>query len=178
MDSDPACSPTASSSPPTPKDITPDCIAEARRQFSRMKKVDAWDLVKGFTRPGHKLLTTICHGELWEGNILMRKTTTDGVGVAGHAHNNNNQLPARVKLLDWKNAKISTSTLDLAFLMFSSATYKLRSESTAKILGLYHETYCRTLAELEPRQVTHIKHNKSLFTIVNKEEKLFIWHFF
>merc|ERR1711974_38417 len=46
--------------------------------------------------------------------------------------------------------KISTSTLDLAFLMFSSSNYRLRSESTSEILRLYHETYCQTLAELSP----------------------------
>ena len=133
---DMASSSSSVSSSPNECIITGESIAEARRQFSRMLKVDTWDLVKGFRRQGPKLMTTICHGEFWEGNILIRKQ--------------GNGSECQVKLLDWKNTKISTSTLDLAFLMFCSTNYKLRSESTSEILQLYHDTYCDTLAELSP----------------------------
>ena len=56
-----------------------------------------------------------------------------------------------VKVLDWKNAKIATSTLDLAFLMLSSTNSAMRSESTGEILSTYHNVFCHYVSILNPK---------------------------
>ncbi len=54
-------------------------------------------------------MTTIIHGELWDGNILINATDNNAV-----------------KLLDWKNGKVSSATLDLALLMLTSTSSQMR----------------------------------------------------
>ena len=60
------------------------------------------------------------------------------------------QLSDCIKILDWKNAKIATATLDLAFLMLTSTKAAMRSESTGDILNTYHEEFCQYLTTLNP----------------------------
>jgi aminoglycoside phosphotransferase (APT) family kinase protein len=51
------------------------------------------------TRSGPQQLTTVVHGEFWENNILLAPDVCHvGDGV---------------KVVDWKNAKIASATLDL-----------------------------------------------------------------
>ena len=59
-------------------------------------------------------MDTIAHGELWDRNLLM--------------------LDDKVKILDWKNAKLASATLDLAFLMLSSTTSDVRQTCTNDLL--------------------------------------------
>ncbi len=58
---------------------------------------------------------------------------------------------SRCLFLDWKNAKMASGTLDLAFLLFSSVSNRIISESLTDILKLYHETLVDTLRRLEPK---------------------------
>ena len=60
------------------------------------------------------------------------------------------QCNDNLKILDWKNAKIATATLDLAFLMLTSTKSAMRSESTGDILATYHEVFCQYLTTLNP----------------------------
>ena len=55
-----------------------------------------------------------------------------------------------MKILDWKNVKIATATLDLAFLMLSSTKSDMRSESTSEILSTYHDVFSQYLSVLNP----------------------------
>ena len=54
----------------------------------------------------------------------------------------------KVKILDWKNAKLASSTLDLAFLMLTSTTSDVRSKCTNDLLKSYHKMFCQTLEKL------------------------------
>jgi len=78
---------------------------------------------------------TIVHGELWEKNMLFRVDKEE------------EQLDCVV--LDWKNAKIASATKDLAFLLLSSTTNQLRTESLDVILKLYYASFCDTLKLLD-----------------------------
>ena len=82
-----------------------DDIQEIKVQFSKLKSCDSFLLLKNLRRPskGQKL-TTIVHGELWDRNVLLNDTD-------------------QAIVLDWKNAKLASATLDLAFLMLSSTTW-------------------------------------------------------
>ena len=113
-----------------------------RRQFGLILKVDTWQLVHGFRRAGPSSLTTICHGELWERNILLKNKRTNNQSTEDNSDN--------VKILDWKNAKIATATLDLAFLLLSSTNSAMRSESTGEILSTFHDVFCHYLSILNP----------------------------
>ena len=65
---------------------------------------DSYLLLKNLRRPSKSgKLTTVVHGELWDRNVMMCPEN-------------------KVKILDWKNAKLASSTLDLAFLMLTSTT--------------------------------------------------------
>lgn len=77
---------------------------------------------------------TVVHGELWEKNMLFR------TGEEGHLD---------CVVLDWKNAKIASATKDLAFLLLSSTTNELRTESLEVILRQYYDTFCNTLQLLD-----------------------------
>ena len=54
-------------------------------------------------------------------------------------------LDDKVKILDWKNAKLASATLDLAFLMLSSTTSDVRQTCTNDLLKSYHKVFCETL---------------------------------
>jgi len=79
---------------------------------------------------------TIIHGELWEKNMLFRQTEVD--------------TAPQCLVLDWKNAKIASATKDVAFLLLSSTTNRLRTECLMEILQHYHATFLSTLASLDP----------------------------
>ena len=87
-------------------------------------------------------MTTICHGELWERNILLKNKRRNNQSTEENSDN--------VKILDWKNAKIATATLDLAFLLLSSTNSAMRSESTGEILSTFHDVFCNYLSILNP----------------------------
>lgn len=58
----------------------------------------------------------------------------------------------RCLIMDWKNAKIASATLDLAFLLFSSAGSKvLAPDNLSLVLKEYHGSFCSTLRKLQPR---------------------------
>ena len=116
-----------------------------RKQFGRLLNVDTWQLVRGLCRPGPSSLTTICHGELWERNILIKSTSRKEQITSLE-----DQCSDNLNILDWKNAKIATATLDLAFLMLTSTKSAMRAESTADILSTYHEVFCQYLSTLNP----------------------------
>jgi hypothetical protein len=68
-------------------------------QFEKLKSMDLAGLLGGLCRSGPDQLTTVIHGELWENNILLANDLCHvGDGI---------------KVVDWKNAKIATATLDL-----------------------------------------------------------------
>ena len=82
-----------------------DDIRDIKNQFSKLKSCDAFLLIKNLRRPSKSgKLTTIIHGELWDRNVLL---------------NDRDQTI----IIDWKNAKLASATLDLAFLMLSSTTW-------------------------------------------------------
>ena len=78
---------------------------------------------------------TVVHGELWEKNMLFRMGEDED--------------PLDCVVLDWKNAKIASATKDLAFLLLSSTTNQLRTESLDVILRKYYTTFCATLEVLD-----------------------------
>ena len=125
--------------------LTPSSIVHFRKQFGRILNVDTWQLVQGLSRSGPSTLTTICHGELWDRNILLKPE-----GIKGQSGLNSDQQNDYVKILDWKNVKIATATLDLAFLMLSSTKSDMRSESTGEILSTYHDVFSQYLSILNP----------------------------
>ena len=87
---------------------------------------DSYLLLKNLQRHSKTgKLDTIAHGELWDRNLLM--------------------LDDKVKILDWKNAKLASATLDLAFLMLSSTTSDVRQTCTNDLLKSYHKVFCETL---------------------------------
>jgi len=116
-----------------------------RKQFGRVLNIDTWQLVEGLCRSGPPALTTICHGELWERNILLKVAETKDQSSSSSVQSNDD-----LKILDWKNVKIATATLDLAFLMLTSTKSDLRSESTGEILSTYHDVFCQYLSILNP----------------------------
>ena len=120
-------------------------ILNFRKQFGRVLNIDTWQLVEGLCRPGPSTLTTICHGELWERNILLNIAETKEQSAS-----TSKESIEDLKILDWKNAKIATATLDLAFLMLTSTKCELRSESTGDILSTYHDIFCQYLSVLNP----------------------------
>ena len=61
--------------------------------------MDLSRLLSGLCREGPQPLTTIIHGELWENNVLLANDSC----FAGDG----------VKIVDWKNAKVASATLDL-----------------------------------------------------------------
>ena len=82
-----------------------DDLLEIKLQFAKLKSCDSFLLLKNLRRPSKVgKLTTIVHGELWDRNVLLNDTY-------------------QVIVLDWKNAKLASATLDLAFLMLSSTTW-------------------------------------------------------
>lgn len=85
---------------------------------------------------------TIIHGELWEKNMLFR----DGEDAQCQAE-------LQCVILDWKNAKIASSTKDLAFFLLSSTTNQLRKESLDLILHRYYSTFCDTLRDMNGEQL-------------------------
>ena len=108
----------------------------ARESFEQLRaSVSIWDMLDGLKRQGPASLTTIIHGELWEKNILFRPSDN------------------KCLILDWKNAKIATPTLDLAFLIYSSTNIGLLSSEAGHrpLLETYHEAFCATLRSLEPK---------------------------
>ena len=127
------------------KSLTSSSIVYFRKQFGRILNVDTWQLVQGLSRSGPSTLTTICHGELWDRNILLKPE-----GIKGQSGLNSDQQNDYVKILDWKNVKIATATLDLAFLMLSSTKSDMRSESTGEILSTYHDVFSHYLSVLNP----------------------------
>jgi len=80
---------------------------------------------------------TIIHGELWEKSMLFGEVV-DAEGTK--------ELQSII--LDWKNAKIASATKDLAFLLLSSTTNELRTESLDHILTTYHNIFTRSLESL------------------------------
>ena len=98
-----------------------DDLQEIKANFSKLKSCDSFLLLKNLRRPSKvEKLTTIVHGELWDRNVLL------------------NDTDHQVIVLDWKNAKLASSTLDLAFLMLSSTTwytYNLLNEKVLEILN-------------------------------------------
>ena len=87
---------------------------------------DSYLLLKNLQRHSKTgKLDTIAHGELWDRNLLM--------------------LDDKVKILDWKNTKLASATLDLAFLMLSSTTSDVRQTCTNDLLKSYHKVFCETL---------------------------------
>ena len=56
----------------------------------------------------------------------------------------------RCLFLDWKNAKIASGTLDLAFLLFSSCSAELIWRTLPSVLSAYRDSLCATLRRLEP----------------------------
>ena len=82
---------------------------------------DSFLLLKNLRRQSKSgKLDTIIHGELWDRNLLM--------------------VDKKVKILDWKNAKLATATLDLAFLMLTSTTSDIRDAYSKDLLNTYHKT--------------------------------------
>jgi len=54
-----------------PKGVSIEICKEMRDQFDKLNSADLSSHLTGLCRPGHPLLTTIVHGELWENNILF-----------------------------------------------------------------------------------------------------------
>ena len=67
--------------------------------------MDLSKLLAGLCRSGPQPLTTLVNGELWEKNVLL----ADEVGQADDSCN----VGEGVKVVDWKNARIGSATLDL-----------------------------------------------------------------
>ncbi len=106
-------------------------LTDIQMQFGKLKNCDSYLLLNNLRRPSKTgKLTTIVHGELWDRNLLI--------------HQKHNQ----VKIFDWKNAKLASATLDLAFLMLSSTSYEVREDSSNDLLKSYHQVYCQTLDKL------------------------------
>merc|ERR1711860_428783 len=96
----------------TNKILLEDDLQEIKIQFAKLKSCDSFLLLKNLRRPSKVgKLTTIVHGELWDRNVLLNDTY-------------------QVIVLDWKNAKLASATLDLAFLMLSSTTWYVISLSS------------------------------------------------
>ena len=107
-------------------DISEDDLIDIRNQFSKLQSCDPYLLLNNLRRHSKSgKLTTIVHGELWDRNVLM--------------------LDEKVKILDWKNAKLASATLDLAFLMLSSTTSDVRDCCTNDLLKSYHKVFCQTM---------------------------------
>merc|ERR1719266_1462440 len=108
-------------------DISEDDLIDIRNQFSKLKSCDPYLLLNNLRRHSKSgKLTTIVHGELWDRNVLMLDDD-------------------KVKILDWKNAKLASATLDLAFLMLTSTTSDVRSCYTNDLLRSYHKVFCQTM---------------------------------
>jgi len=106
--------------------ISEEDLIEIKNQFFNLKGCDSYILLKNLQRHSKSgKLDTIAHGELWDRNLLM--------------------LDDKVKILDWKNAKLASATLDLAFLMLSSTTSDVRQTCTNDLLKSYHKVFCETL---------------------------------
>jgi thiamine kinase-like enzyme len=113
--------------------LTEDDLSEMRRQFEKLKCCDPFLLLQNLRRPSKQgNLTTIIHGEMWEKNILL-------------------DANYNAKILDWKNAKLASATLDLAFFLLSSTNWDVRVEGTKNLLLSYHEVYCKTITKLCPQ---------------------------
>lgn len=110
-------------------------LKDMRLQLARLKGCDPVNLVQGLRRQSQTgSLNTIIHGELWEKNVML-----------------NSRM--QVKVLDWKNTKVASATLDLAFLMLTSTSADIREDYTNQILEMYHQTFCETLHKLAPKCV-------------------------
>ena len=105
----------------------------ARSAFERLRaSVSVADMLVGLKRQGPASLNTIIHGELWEKNILLRPSDS------------------QVMVLDWKNAKVATPTLDLAFLIYSSTNVELLGDNGhLPFLEAYFRAFCATLDKLD-----------------------------
>ena len=100
----------------TNKILLEDDLQEIKVQFAKLKSCDSFLLLKNLRRPSKVgKLTTIVHGELWDRNVLLNDTY-------------------QVIVLDWKNAKLASATLDLAFLMLSSTTWYVISLSSFSLV--------------------------------------------
>ncbi len=105
---------------------------EVREVYGRLRSNGGEPLLDGLRRQGPATLTTITHGELWEKNLLFRSSDE------------------RCILLDWKNSKLASASLDLAFLVFSSASARTIAAGLPAVLHRYHDTFCSLLSRLEP----------------------------
>lgn len=105
---------------------------DARKIYDILRVHGVKRMTKGLRRQGPSSLNTIVHGEVWEKNILMNPTTSECL------------------LLDWKNAKIGSATLDLAFLLFSSASLEVLAVHLTEVCEHYYKTYVQTLEKLQP----------------------------
>lgn len=112
----------------SPQALIEEDLHEVQVQFSKLKGCDSYLLLNNLRRQSKTgKLTTIIHGELWDRNLML------------------NDVTHQVKILDWKNAKLASATLDLAFLMLSSTSFDVRDDATNDLLKSYHQVYCQTL---------------------------------
>lgn len=120
-----------SSTPSMPQlKLSEDDLLEMKSQFLKLKGCEPEYLLKNLRKSSDGTLTTIIHGELWERNIMLDE------------ENN-------VKILDWKNTKLASSCLDLAFFLLSSTSSELRQKHTEELLTLYHETFSNILTNMK-----------------------------
>ena len=108
-------------------DLPEEDLKEIQSQFFKLKCCDHYLLIQNLRRHSSTgKLNTIIHGELWDRNLMLNKEN-------------------KVKILDWKNAKLASATLDLAFLMLSSTTFEVREDGTTDLLNSYLEVFNLTL---------------------------------
>ena len=119
----------AMSNPAAQVGLSEDDLNDCRGQLNSLKRCDSLMLLKKLRRHSRTgKLTTIVHGELWDRNLMVKEN--------------------QVKILDWKNAKLGSATLDLAFFMLSSTTWQVRDQSTTDLLKTYYDAFCDTCSQL------------------------------
>lgn len=98
---------------------------------------EVFQLLFKLRRPNDPLGTrfnTICHGDMWMGNLMFRKNCESGESE-------------ECFMIDFHSAQFLSPATDLAHLLLTSTTREYRKEHWDEVVKHYYDVFNRTLAE-------------------------------
>lgn len=106
----------------------------------KLRKIsnEVFQLLVKLRRPADPLGTrfnTICHGDMWMGNLLYKYDDEE------------EGKPAECSITDFHSAQFLSPATDLAHLLLTSTTRKYRQQHWDGVVQAYYDTFNRTLAE-------------------------------
>lgn len=82
---------------------------------------------------GHEETAVLCHGDVWNNNILFKY---------------NKSIPVEIRLLDWQITRYASPVCDLTYYLFCCTHKKLRDDHYEEFLQIYHKSLSTLLRKL------------------------------